>query len=67
MGTAQAKQLELFVDHSKRVVEQIEHQAKAHEAKVLTASARKQLAKLHAEDDADSIKPTSVAEPGGDE
>ena len=53
-----AAQLELFVDHSKKVVEHIEHQAKAHEARVLTAAARKQL---------QEIDDTAVGGPGGDE
>ena len=57
-GLANAKQLEMFVDHSKRVVEHIEHQAKAHEARVLTAAARKQL---------QEIDDTAVGGPGGDE
>ena len=57
-GLANAKQLELFVDHSKKVVEHIEHQAKAHEARVLTAAARKQL---------QEIDDTAVGGPGGDE
>ena len=57
-GLANAKQLEMFVDHSKKVVEHIEHQAKAHEARVLTAAARKQL---------QEIDDTAVGGPGGDE
>ena len=56
-GLANAAQLELFVDHSKKVVEHIEHQAKAHEARVLTAAARKQL---------QEIDDTAVGGPGGD-
>ena len=57
-GLENAAQLELFVDHSKKVVEHIEHQAKAHEARVLTAAARKQL---------QEIDDTAVGGPGGDE
>ena len=57
-GLANAKQLEMFVDHSKKVVEHIEHQAKAHEARVLTAAAQKQL---------QEIDDTAVGGPGGDE
>ena len=57
-GLENAAQLELFVDHSKKVVEHIEHQAKMHEAKVLTAAARKQL---------QEIDDTAVGGPGGDE